>query len=168
VGSADEPVEVVDEQGRVIRIVRRAEMRAGRLRHRTVFIAMLSTDGRLLVHRRADDKDVWPSRWDLAAGGVVAVGEAWDDAARRELAEELGVEGVELESLGVARYEDADVAIVGHIYLARSDGPFRFADGEVTEARFVTRAELDALRSTEAFCPDSVEVVWPLVAHLVG
>ena len=33
-------------------------------------------DGRLLVHRRSDDKDLWPGRWDLAVGGVVAAGES--------------------------------------------------------------------------------------------
>ena len=164
---ADELVEVIDGAGRVIRTVRRAEMRAGRLRHRTVFIAVIGGDGRLLVHRRAADKDVWPSRWDLAAGGVVGVGEAWDDAARRELAEELGVVGVELEPLGSAAYEDEDVAVLGHVYVARTDGPFRFADGEVTEARFVTADEVAALRATEAFCPDSIAVVWPRISAIV-
>ncbi len=159
---------MIDEQGRVIRVVRRAEMRQHRLRHRTVFIAVLGSDGRLLVHRRADDKDVWPSRWDLAAGGVVAVGESWDDAARRELAEELGVKGIELEPLGVDTYEDDDVAVLGHVYLARSDGPFRFADGEVAEARFVTAAELDVLRASQPFCPDSIAVVWPRITHLIA
>ncbi len=165
---ADELVEVVDAEGSVLRVVRRAEMRAQRLRHRTVAIAVIGGDGRLLVHRRDDDKDVWPSRWDLAAGGVVAVDESWDAAAGRELAEELGVNGVDLEPLGSQSYEDDDVAELSHAYLARSDGPFHFADGEVAEARFVTRAELDALRASEPFCPDSVAIVWPLVAALIG
>ena len=166
-GAADELVEVIDPGGHVIRVVRRAEMRADRLRHRTVFIAVVGTDGRLLVHRRADDKDMWPSRWDMAAGGVVGVDEPWDDAAHRELAEELGIDDVQLEPLGAATYEDDDVALHGHVYLARSDGPFRFADGEVAEARFVTRAELDDLGSSQPLCPDSVAVVWPRIAALI-
>ena len=71
-------------------------MRAENLRHRSVAIIVTSSDGRLLVHRRADHKDVFPGLWDLAAGGVVAPGETYELAAERELAEELGIDGVEI------------------------------------------------------------------------
>src|SRR5262245_46137287 len=110
-------------------------MRAERLQHRGVAIAVLSSDDRLLVHRRASTKDIWPSRWDLAAGGVVAAGESYEQAAARELAEELGIE-VDAETmtfLGSGRYVDDDVALIGRGYLTVHDGPFRFTDGEIEE-----------------------------------
>ena len=66
-----------------------------RLRHRCVFIVVRRTDGRLLVHQRSASKDLWPSAWDVAAGGVVVSGEGWDEAAARELAEEVGIGGVD-------------------------------------------------------------------------
>ena len=69
-GSADELVDVVDEHDVVTAVVTRSEMRSQRLRHRTVFIAVTNPSGDVLVHRRADHKDVWSGRWDLAAGGV--------------------------------------------------------------------------------------------------
>ncbi len=87
-----ELVDVVDDDDRVTATVTRAQMRAENLQHRSVGIAVLGTDGRLLVHRRADDKDVWPGRWDLAAGGVVAAGEEYAAAAVRELREEVGID----------------------------------------------------------------------------
>src|SRR3954447_5289866 len=90
---AGELVDVVDDDGRVVRVVTRAEMRAGCLRHRCTFIVVRNTAGEVLIHRRSEDKDLWPGRWDLACGGVVTAGEAWEPAARRELAEELGIEG---------------------------------------------------------------------------
>jgi isopentenyldiphosphate isomerase len=166
--SADELVEEVDLEGRALRVVTRAEMRTARLRHRAVFIVVLSSDGRLLVHRRADDKDLWPSRWDVAAGGVVGAGEAWDDAAARELAEELGVDAVRLEHLAGASFEDPDVRLVGETYLAVTDGPFRFADGEVVAARWVDRVALDDLLTTEQFCPDSLAIALPLVIDRIA
>ena len=83
--SGMELVDIVDDDDRVVATVTRAEMRANRLQHRAVSIAVLSSDGRLLVHRRADTKDLWPGMWDLAAGGVVAAGETYAQAARREL-----------------------------------------------------------------------------------
>ena len=54
--------------------------------------------GRLYVHRRTDDKDVYPGMYDMTAGGVLAVGETYLEAARRELAEELGGPGRSLGS----------------------------------------------------------------------
>ena len=108
----EEQVEVVDADGCVTGVVTRAEMRAARLRHRSVFVAVFSHDGDLLVHRRSDAKDLWPGWWDLAVGGVVAAGEDWDDAARRELSEEIGAHGAVIEPIGGAAYSDADVALV--------------------------------------------------------
>jgi 8-oxo-dGTP pyrophosphatase MutT (NUDIX family) len=156
-------VDIVDDDDQVVATVTRAEMRAGRLQHRAVSIAVLSTDGRLLVHRRADTKDVWPGMWDLAAGGVVAAGETYEDAARRELAEELGVVADPMVSLGEGRFADDAVALIGRGYRCVHDGPFSFTDGEIAEVRWVHRAELTALMATERFVPDNVALLLPLL-----
>ena len=162
-GPGAELVDVVDERDQVVRTVTRAEMRAGRLMHRAVSIAVMSTDGRLLVHRRADTKDVWPGLWDIAAGGVVGAGEWYEDAARRELAEELGIEVTELTFLGKGRYIDEAVALTGCGYRVTHDGPFTFTDGEISEVRWVDRAALDALLATERFVPDNLKMLLPLL-----
>jgi isopentenyldiphosphate isomerase len=158
---ADELVEEVDEQGNVLRVVTRAVMRADRLRHRCVYLFVLH-EGRLLVHRRAPHKDVWPSRWDVAAGGVAAVGEPWRRAAQRELAEELGITG-ELVEVGGGAWQDDEVKVLGRVYVVEHPGPFAFDDGEVIDARFVDACELDALLASESTCPDSVGLALPLV-----
>jgi len=162
-GSAHELVDIVDDDDRVIATVTRAEMRAGRLQHRCVSIAVVGSDGRLLVHRRADDKDVWPGMWDIAAGGVVAAGEGYDAAAVRELAEELGVHVERLEHLGEGRFRDDAVALIGRGYLAVHDGPFTFTDGEIAVVRWVTRDELTVLMAAERFVPDNLALLLPLL-----
>jgi NADH pyrophosphatase NudC (nudix superfamily) len=101
---------------------------------------------------------------------VVGPGEAWDDAAVRELAEELGVEGAVVTHLGSGAYEDDDVRLVGHVYECRTDGPFRFADGEITEAHWVSPAEFPNWLGAKKFLPDSLALVLPLLRgfrHLV-
>jgi len=159
--SGTELVDVVDLDGRVVDTVTRAEMRRQRLRHRTVFIAVTDPSGeRLLVHRRADWKDISPGWWDIAFGGVVGTGEPWDVAAARELEEEAGVTAP-LEVLGDATYEDDAVAEVCRVYIARSDGPFTFADGEVVEVAWVELASLPGWLDGRSVCPDSVAVVLP-------
>jgi isopentenyldiphosphate isomerase len=157
---AEELVEELDQGGRPLRVVTRAEMRRRNLRHRAVYVLLLDHRDRLLVHRRAPWKDVWPDRWDVAVGGVAKVGEPPEVTARRELAEEAGVE-VPLLYLGRGRYEDAEVRVVGEVFLARHDGPFTFLDGEVVETAWIARPDLPAWLAGHAVCPDSVAIALP-------
>ena len=158
----EELVDVVDADDRVVETVPRRRMRAARLRHRAVFIAVRSSAGLLLVHRRSAAKDLWPSRWDVGVGGVVAAGEDYDDAARRELFEEVGVDAVPVPLGGgrhVGRYADDDVDLLARCYVVVHDGPIAFVDGEVAEARWVDRDELAALLATVPFVPDSLALL---------
>jgi isopentenyldiphosphate isomerase len=163
--AGDERVEVVDADGTVVDIVSRQEMRTRRLRHRTVFVMVQSTDGRVLVHQRSPDKDIWPSWWDMAVGGVVGLGEDWDTAARREVEEEIGVvaDPQPIDNGELAVYEDDMVSLVGRRYRVVHDGPFTFTDGEVVQARFVTREELARLIDDVPFLPDSLQILLPLI-----
>jgi len=156
-------VDVVDDYDRVVDTVTRAQVRAGNLHHRAVSIAVVGSDGRLLVHRRSITKDVWPGMWDLAAGGVVAAGETYEAAARRELVEELGITASQWEHLGEGRFTDDSVSLIGHGFLVVHDGPFSFTDGEIAEVRWVGREELAALLASESFVPDNVALLLPLL-----
>ena len=127
----DELVEVVDETGAVLRVVTRAEMRRDNLMHRNVAVFLQRTDGRLVVHQRADWKDVYPSHWDVAFGGVPNVGESDEDAAIRELAEEAGltVAPRELIDLGVRTQANAEVRWYARFFTVRTDADLYPADG---------------------------------------
>jgi len=155
-------VDVVDEHDRVLRTATRAEVRAEGLRHRAVYVVVRTTDDRVVVHRRADWKDVHPGAWDCCFGGVLDAGEAWDAAAARELAEEAGITA-ELHEIGAGTFEEPGSAIVGRVYEAVHDGPYPCPDGEVVEVRAVPRAELRAFLDARAHCPDSVALVLPLL-----
>jgi isopentenyldiphosphate isomerase len=160
---AEELVDVVDDHDRVVATVTRARMRAERLRHRCTFVVLRRSDGRVLVHRRSGEKDLWPGCWDVAAGGVVGAGEAWEDAAARELAEEVGVRGVVLRPLGGGTYADDHVDEVARIWTATWDGEVSFDDGEVVEAHWVTPEELAERLGRDRFVPDSLALVVPHV-----
>lgn len=160
--SGDELVDIVDEADRVIGVATRREVRARVLKHRCVSILVCSSAGQVLIHRRSERKDLWPGFWDFCAGGVLAAGEGWEEAARRELAEELGVTGP-LAFVGSATYRDAQVDEIARLYAVTHDGPFAFSDGEVVEAFFVTLEELAARLARYRFVPDSVALAWPLI-----
>ena len=161
--SPDEMVEEVDSLGNVLRLVTRRQMRAEALWHRAVFIAVRSRAGELLVHRRAESKDVWPGWWDVAVGGVVSPGESWEVAALRELSEELGVSGVELRSLGTSAFRDSEVKLVAACFEAVTEGPFTYSDGEITETQWVATGEVRARIGQDSFLPDSLALILPRI-----
>ena len=161
--SPQEDVEEVDRAGNVIRVISRREMRATVARHRAVFIAVVSSRGELLVHRRALTKDIWPGWWDVAVGGVMAPGESADIAASRELQEELGLTDVSLQPLGTGGYEDKDVRLLSATYLCGHDGPFTFSDGEVIESEWVPLVGLLEWLETHQVLPDSRALVLPFL-----
>jgi 16S rRNA (adenine1518-N6/adenine1519-N6)-dimethyltransferase len=61
------------------------------LRHRAVHILIFDEAGEVYLQQRSRWKDRHPLKWDSSAAGHVAAGESYDDTARRELKEELGV-----------------------------------------------------------------------------
>lgn len=157
--AAAQMVEHVGPDGSVLEVVTRSEMRARSLRHRSVYVAIVD-DQRLLVHKRADWKDVFPGAWDLAFGGVCDVGEAWADAAERELWEEAGVTG-DLVDRGPVSFEADDVALVGRLYVCAHAGPFAFNDGEVTATRWVPIDALADFVQAHDVPDDSAAIVTP-------
>ncbi len=156
-------VDVVDADDCVIGTATRARMRAEALRHRAVYVVVRTTDGCVVVHRRAEWKDVYPGAWDLCFGGVLDAGEDWDAAAARELVEEAGIEAP-LALLDTGTYDAAGIALNGRVYACVHDGPYPCPDGEVVEVRPVPLAELADFLEAHPHCPDSAELVLPLLA----
>lgn len=156
----EELVDVFDDTGLLLGSVPRSEMRARNLLHRSVFVVVRNDADELLVHRRADWKDIWPGAWDIAVGGVVATGEAWELAAARELAEELGV-AADLEYLGEGEYRDDSVRELARVYAVRSEGPFRLVDDEIVAIDWLPMSALRGWVAEREVCPDSIALVLP-------
>lgn len=154
----DELVDVIDEAGQTIGSVTRQEMRRRRLPHRSTYVLVFDRTGRLFVHLRTTTKDVFPSHWDVAVGGVLTAGESFAEGVRREVREELGID-VPAEELFPFRYEDAATVVQGRVYRIIHDGPFQLQAEEIVEGEFLTLQEaLDRSRSVP-YCPDGLAVL---------
>jgi len=87
----DERFPIVDKNDRILRYASRSEVHGNNLRHRAVHILIFNQAGDVYLQQRSRWKDRHPLKWDSSAAGHVAAGESYDDTARRELKEELGV-----------------------------------------------------------------------------
>ena len=156
-----ELVEELDEGGRVVGVVSRAEMRARNLWHRNVIVMVRRSSGALVVHQRADWKDVFASMWDVAFSGVPAVGEPWPQAAARELGEEAGlaVAPGDLVDLGPRVCDVGDIRWHGRVFEVVDDRELAPADGEVVALDEVAVSDLPAWMARTPVCPDSIELV---------
>jgi isopentenyldiphosphate isomerase len=156
--ASQELVDIVDDTGKVIGTATRGEMRRQRLRHRCIYLLVFNQRGELFIHQRTAAKDIYPSYWDTAVGGVLAKGESFDEGVRRESREELGVELVP-EFLFPFRYADALTDVFAQAYRAVHDGPFCLQPEEVVRGEFVAVADALARVESEPFCPDGLAVL---------
>ena len=153
---AEEIVQIVDEENREIAAIARGLMREQRLIHRASYILVFNGAGELFVQKRTMSKDVYPGYWDVAAGGVVLAGESYEESARRELAEELGVSGVKLQFLFDQYYEDDDNRVWGRIFTCTHEGPFILQPEEVEYGRFMSPQVALNYSTIEPFTPDGI------------
>ncbi|MEW6489996.1 MAG: NUDIX hydrolase YfcD [Thermodesulfobacteriota bacterium] len=152
-------VAIVDAENRVVGSAPRREMRARNLPHRAAYVLVFNGRGELFVQRRTAAKDVYPAHWDTAAGGVVLAGESYDEAAARELEEELGVRGVPLAAHFDFYHEDRGNRVWGRVYSCVADGPFSLQPEEVESGRFLAPGDVPALAAREPFTPDGLRVL---------
>jgi len=150
-----------DDAGRVVGAAPRSRVRAENLPHAATAVLLLDDQFFFNETARTESKDVFPGQWDCWAGGVVAVGEDPDEAAARELTEELGVTGPALQPLFRHWYRDDRTHYLACCYRARwrgegVHGAVVHQPEEVAEGGWTTLADLRALLADPArpFVPD--------------
>jgi len=154
----DELFDIVTEDDVVIgQAPRRACHGDPSLIHRAVHVLVVNTAGDLLLQKRAMHKDIQPGRWDTSVGGHLNPGEPYLAAARREMAEELGVSGLPLTGLYRSKMRNAIESENVMTYLARCEGPFQAEPREIDELRFWSATEIEAALGSGVFTPNFEE-----------
>ena len=118
--------------------------------HRSAHVFVLDGAGRMLLQRRAPDKDLYASCWDYACGEHLQPGESYFRGMCRGLREELGITGVEPRPIGALSADslvwpggvDAEFQ---QAFVLDYDGEVRFDGVEVSEVQWVSRSELQSM-----------------------
>lgn len=100
----DELVDILDSEGKFTgRTALKSEAHENGWFHPTVHIWFFTADGSVLIQQRAKNKDTHPLLWDVSVAGHVAAGEQIEEAAVREVREEIGfnITQDDLKEIGV-------------------------------------------------------------------
>lgn len=126
---------VVDAEDRVVGQASRGEVHANNLLHRAVHVLLFNEAGELFLQKRSCWKDRHPGVWDSSAAGHVDAGEDYDEAATREVFEELGVSAALTRVLKLPASEATGQEFIW-LYRGQHDGPFQLSRGEIELGEF--------------------------------
>jgi NAD+ diphosphatase len=129
-----------------------------------VIMAVVDGDDRLLLGRQS----AWPEGRFSTLAGFVEPGESLEQAVRREVAEEVGLEIGDVAYLGSQPWPFPASLMLGFVAHAHTTEVHRH-DGEIAEARWFSRDSLiDAVRRGEVLLSPPVSIARRLIEHWYG
>mgnify|MGYP001579177302 CR=1 FL=1 len=132
---------VVDENDKIVGYRTRYECHRKNLIHRAIGVVVFNEKGEILLQKRTMSKDTSPGMYTLSAAGHVSKGETYQEAAERELFEEIGIKTkiffAEKFLLRMENQTEMEVT-----YKAQHNGPFKIDASEVEEVKFFEVEEI--------------------------
>lgn len=156
-----ELLDIVDEEDNVLGQDTKENKFHKGLISRNVAVFILDNNKKLLIVKRSPHKKSFPNRYDLAACGNVKVGESYDDAAKREMMEELGIK-CDLNFLGKIfnEFEENDIKIkyFTGVFLGHFSGEVKLSD-ELSGLKKLSVKEVNDLinKNKDLFTPGFVK-----------
>ncbi len=145
-----EIIDIVDENDKVIGQEERWEAKRRGLKHRAVDVWIVNREGKILLQKRQKDKKIHPDKYSSAASGGINAGESYEEAAHRELKEEVGID-VKLKKVGkIESYDDSHREYTEDIFITLFLGKYDKEDfainkREVQHVKFFTIKEIEEL-----------------------
>lgn len=146
---------IVDEEGNILSAATRGECHGGSmLLHPVVHLHLFNSKGDLYLQKRPEWKDIQPGKWDTAVGGHVDLGESVEQALKREVNEELGIE-MDIAPTPLAHYvfeSDRERELV-FVHKWIYDGEVKPSD-ELDGGRFWSTTEIKEQIGKQVFTPN--------------
>lgn len=151
---------VVDEDDTVLGYKTRYDCHHNKkLIHRATGVILFNDKGEILLQKRSMAKDTNPGFYTLSASGHVGKGENYDEAAERELFEEIGVKA-KIQFARKFLIEMKNETEMESIYTVQYNGPFTLDRTETDEVEFFTPAKIkQILPQLTSFAVESLRLM---------
>jgi len=142
-------LDVVNDKDEVIDKASRNEIYEKSLKHRIVHVLLFNNEGRLALQLRSQNTSFWPGHWSTSAGGHVRSGETYEEAAMREMKEEIGIEA-SIKPLCKLKYKNKFLKI----FKAQYEGACKFSE-EVDSVNFFSLDQIkEMIKMGDKFHPE--------------
>lgn len=157
-----EKIALVDKDDNEIGVIFRDDLKPHDI-HRIVSIWIENDAGEVLLAQRALHKKLHPGLWGPAAAGAVSYGETYEEAAYKELSEEIGITDTTLTFVHKVFYniEGSDRYIAFYKTILNMLADEFVLEDAVAQVKWFKKSELTDLLHTDPnkFVPS--RVLWP-------
>lgn len=143
-----ELIEIVDENGNYTgQVMERKEAHEKNLLHNEIAVFFINDKKQVLLQKRSASKKSNPNKWGSCAGHVDA-GESLEDAALREIKEEMGIEfylsdlKILLEKEIKIRESNSHIVYWYYINCNLSESDFNIQEEELSEVKWFSIDEI--------------------------
>ena len=120
--------------------------------HRSGIVFLTRSDGKVLLQHRSLKKKIFPDCFDSSCAFHVTFGESYEQAAARELTEEIGI-SAPLTYLGKFSHHDPPENQMVAVFSCSSDQTLKVDENEASGASFYTREEVDNIVTSQRTTP---------------
>lgn len=158
----DNPFELfylVDTEDQVLGSIERQIAHRGKKQsHRSIFIIIFNEKGELLLQKRSNNKDTFPGFWTVSVSGHVAYGQSYDQAAKREMREEVNLDLILKRIEKIYIEEEKEFAF---IYKASCSSQIfiNFDRDEIEKMTWVSFKKLDHFIKDNQLTPSALKVL---------
>ncbi|MGA3020554.1 MAG: NUDIX domain-containing protein [Candidatus Micrarchaeales archaeon] len=142
----------INENDEVLGSVERDKAHADCILHRSGVIFLANGKGEILVQWRSERKKTFPGCYECSVSFHVTFGESYEEAARRELKEEIGV-SAPIHYVGKFTYLAPPENEMVAVFISHSDDEVELDKEEMDSARFYPRKEVEKIAKSEKAAP---------------
>lgn len=143
--------DVVNEKDEVIRKIaddKQNTVKSSQLRF--VNIIIINDDNKILLPKRTSNRRKFPNCYDFLVGGHVNSGEKYEEAAYRELKEELGIENVKLKEVAYFSPFESNSNTFQKVYLLKyNENIFNYDRDGIEKIYYKSKQEIQELMYNE-------------------